>query len=176
MKTILTNVAMFAAGAVTGGFVVWYYVKPKLEEAIEKAMAKPEESENVPEKEEVSEQITFDDYSKVLKETGYNAGMPEPNDNKPYVITPDMFGDKDYDEVEFTLYADGVLADECGEMIEDADVEAFVGRENLERMGEYEKDVLYIRNDKQGTDYVICKDLDTYASIVSYEPFAPETE
>lgn len=176
MKSILTNVAIFAAGVVTGGFVVWNYIKPKLEEAIEKTMAASEQNEcDTEPKEEVSEQLSFDDYSKVLDEAGYNAGMPKDDDQKPYVIRPDQFGDLDYDEIEYTLYSDGILADDVGEMVNDADIERCIGRENLERIGEYEKDVVYVRNDKQGTDYIICKDLDTYESVVSYEPFAPET-
>ncbi len=169
MKTILSNVAIFAAGVVAGGFVMWCYIKPKLEEAIEKNMEKPAENEpEVDAEVTTSEQITFDDYTQVLNKTGYNAGMPETDDQKPYVITPEEFGETENDEVEFTLFADGILADECGNAIDDEDVEAWVGRANLERMGEHEKDVLYIRNNKQGTDYIICKDLSNYMS--------PETE
>lgn len=178
MNNIWTSVGMFAAGVVTGGFVMWCYVKPKLEEAIEKHMEEPaaETEEETAPTEKKSEQLTIEDYTSILKKTGYNPDASEADVAKPYVITPDEFGDKDYDEVEYTLYADDVVADECGEAIEDADLEDWIGRENLKHMGEYEKDVLYIRNDRTRTDYVICKDLSTYASIVNQDPYAEGAE
>lgn len=180
MKSILSSAALFAAGMATGGFIVWSYLKPKFEEAIEKAINEmSQDVENEPEAVDSdsepirNKQMEFSDYKNIVKDSGYNN---EPHENKrPYVIAPEQLGDMDYDEVEFTLYADGILADETGEAIDDEDLEEWVGRQNLERIGEYEKDVLYIRNENQGTDYVICRDLGTYADVTQYDPYANDS-
>jgi hypothetical protein len=177
MKSILSSVAIFAAGVATGGFIVWSYLKPKFEEAIEKAINEMSpQTENEPaeiEYEDASsrtKQMEFSDYKNIVKDSGYNNELQE--NKRPYVITPEQLGDMDYDLVEFTLYSDGILADETGEAIDDEDLEEWVGRQNLDRIGEYEKDILYIRNENQGTDYVICRDLGTYADVTQYDPYA----
>lgn len=170
MKSILSSVAIFAAGAVTGGFIVWNYLKPKFEEAIEKAINEkiaptevdPSNKETASEA-ATARQMDLGEYQDIIKNAGY--AQETPTNKRPYVITPEQLGDMDHDEVEFTLYGDGTLTDENNEPIDDDDLEEWVGRKNLERMGEHEKDMLYIRNENQGTDYIICRDLDPYFSI-----------
>ena len=85
---------------------------------------------------------------------------------KPYVISPDEFGemeDEDYDKVSFTYYADGVLADEYDEIVENID--EIIGEESLTHFGEYEDDSVFVRNDKLKCDYEILLDQRNYSDI-----------
>lgn len=85
---------------------------------------------------------------------------------KPYVISPDEFGemeDEDYDKVSVTYYADGVLADEYDEVVENVD--EIVGEESLTHFGEYEDDSVFVRNDKLKCDYEILLDQRNYSDI-----------
>lgn len=77
------------------------------------------------------------------------------------VIAPEDYGDdEDYEQVELTLYADGIIADEDGRIIED--VKGIIGTGNIQRMGEYEEDALHIKNEAFKTYYEILKDNKKY--------------
>ena len=80
---------------------------------------------------------------------------------KPYVISPDEFGEIDgYETESLTLYSDKVLADDFGDIIDDVD--GIVGRDSLNRFGEYEEDTVFVRNDARKCDYEILADSMTY--------------
>ena len=79
------------------------------------------------------------EYAAILKKEGYtNYSDATEKDkegkeimDKPYVIPPESFDDlEDYDAISLTYYADGILADENDEIIED--VENIVGFESFE--------------------------------------------
>lgn len=77
------------------------------------------------------------------------------------VISPYDFDTlDDYKIVELTYYADGVLEDEDGDIVED--VEELIGSEALGTFGEYEDDAVFVRNDYLETDIQILKDYRTY--------------
>lgn len=79
-------------------------------------------------------------------------------DERPYVISPDEFGEKDgYENVTLTYYADGVLTDYFDNVI--SNVDEVVGFDSLDHFGEYEDDVVFVRNEKMETDYEILRDL-----------------
>lgn len=81
----------------------------------------------------------------------------------PYVISPDEFGEIDgYATVSLTYYADGILADENGVIVDD--VEEIVG-DALEHFGEYEDDSVFCRSDPKRCDYEILQDLRRYADV-----------
>ncbi len=83
---------------------------------------------------------------------------------KPYVISPDVFGDADgYDVVSLNYYADGVLTDDWGDII--GNVDDIVGEESLTHFGEYENDSVFVRNDRLKTDYEILKDERNFSDI-----------
>lgn len=87
--------------------------------------------------------------------------IKEKNGMIPYMITEAEFGDhEDYDTLGFIYYADGVLADENDDPIEDPI--ATVGKNTLSSFGQ--KDVVYIRNDDLAYDCEIIKDLNDYAN------------
>ena len=109
------------------------------------------------------------EYAKILSETGYTnyaerqdkkekKGVEPVEDERPYVISPDEFGEKDgYENVTLTYYADGVLTDYFDNVI--SNVDEVVGFDSLDHFGEYEDDAVFVRNEKMETDYEILRDL-----------------
>lgn len=67
-----------------------------------------------------------------------------------------------FDKVTLFYYDDGVLSSEEGEDIIE-DIDAVIGEGSLERIGEFEEDVVYVRNERRGTDYEV---------IHQHRPFA----
>lgn len=109
------------------------------------------------------------EYAKILSETGYTnyaerqdkkekKGVEPVEDERPYVISPDEFGEKDgYENVTLTYYADGVLTDYFDNVI--SNIDEVVGFDSLDHFGEYEDDAVFVRNEKMETDYEILRDL-----------------
>ena len=89
--------------------------------------------------------------------------------DKPYVISPDEFGEfDDYEKISLTYYADQVLADEDDELVED--IEETVGFESLNAFGEYEDDSVFVRNDRLKCDYEILLDQRKYSDVIKRKP------
>ena len=92
-------------------------------------------------------------YSDIIKSSNYSSPVTNEPD-LPYVITPEAYMEPNgYDKLACNYYNNDVLTDENDEPIE---IEEIMGsHEMLDRMGEYETDTLYIRNDKTEADYEI---------------------
>lgn len=87
--------------------------------------------------------------------------------DRPYVIDPWDFGGEDgYDTVTLNYYADDVLTDSDNNVIEDEDIDDFVGKDFAEHFGEYEKDCVCVRNDRLKIDYEICRDIIKYSTLL----------
>ena len=87
--------------------------------------------------------------------------------DRPYVIDPWDFGGEDgYDTVTLIYYADDVLTDSDNNVIEDEDIDDFVGADFAEHFGEYEKDCVCVRNDRLKIDYEICRDIIKYSTLL----------
>ena len=85
------------------------------------------------------------------------------------VIEPSEYGeDEDYDQVNLTLYADGILADEDGTVIND--VEGVIGEGSLDRMGEFEDDALHVKNEARKVYYEILADERSYEKATGKTP------
>lgn len=109
------------------------------------------------------------EYAKILSESGYTnyadrqdkkekKGVEPVEYERPYVISPDEFGEKDgYENVTLTYYADGVLTDYFDNVI--SNIDEVVGFDSLDHFGEYEDDAVFVRNEKMETDYEILRDL-----------------
>lgn len=191
MNKSIIGVVSFIFGAAVGSFITQELVKKKYEriaqEEIEsvKELYKAKENTsgirqgiiegtNNPNKEfkekiqHISDKI-MRDYKRVLKDQKYsndtaNDNSERSNSVEPYVISPEEFGEvEDYDKVSFTYYADGVLADEYDEVVENVD--EIVGEESLTHFGEYEDDSVFVRNDKLKCDYEILLDQRNYSDI-----------
>ena len=94
-------------------------------------------------------------------------GGSEPmKDETIRILSPSEFNDIDedeYDVVTLTYYANGVLADEFDNVIED--VENTVGTDALNSFGEYEDDSVFVLNETYGTAYEILLDESDYGSL-----------
>lgn len=81
--------------------------------------------------------------------------------NHVCVISPEEFSeDEEYTAVSLTYFADGILSDEHGVIIEN--IEDIIG-DGLNHFGEYEDDSVFVRNDKTRCDYEILRDEREYA-------------
>lgn len=108
------------------------------------------------------------DYQKIVKK---NYGCERTPDG-PTAITPDEFGENPgYDKLSMTFYADNIVADENDEIVED--VNDCIGFENLAHMGEYEPDILYVKNDSLRVYYEITRDLRKYEDVAGSLPYSP---
>ena len=82
---------------------------------------------------------------------------------EPYTISPVEYGESyDYDTKSWTYYADFVLTDEVGEIVNNP--EDIIG-DALLHFGEYEEDSVYVRNENIECDYEILKHEKTFSEI-----------
>ena len=121
------------------------------------------------EKKQKSKEIR--DYQKIVREKYKQKEESAPEG--PVVISPDEFGENPgYDSLSMTFYADNIVAGENDEIVED--VNDCIGFESLAHIGEYEPDILYVRNDRLRIYYEITRDLRNYADVVGELPHRPE--
>ena len=190
----VTNFVMFAMGAAVGSVVTWQYVKKKYEQiaqeeidSVKAVFMKKDpdmevtvsETPHQAEPRKVEEKPSISEYAALLKNEGYTnysgTGKEEQTsmNDKPYVISPEEFGEyEEYEKISLTYYGDQVLADENDELVED--VEGAVGFESLTHFGEYEDDSVFVRNDRLKCDYEILLDPRTYSDVVKTRPHQME--
>lgn len=185
MKSTLSKVFVFAAGALVGSAVTWRFVKTYYEriaqdeiDSVTAAFANRDirPSETQPSEEVKEESTDFSPeiksaYAALAKEYSSPAFTLEEKEvsdvERPYIIQPGEFSEfYDYEPHTLTWYADGILADDTDEIINDID--GTVGLDNLDHFGENpdDPDTIYVRNDKLKSDYEILKDLGSYSEIV----------
>ncbi len=192
----LSNTLIFLSGCAVGVITTQQYFKNKYEQqyqedkesvvqafsaeqATEEQLVAAEAAKNKPELQE---------YAAKLKENGYTnyssigdskpVVKPEEDDeyivDKPYVISPEDFGEFDYyNQISLTYYSDGVLT-EGDDVIEDVD--DIVGEESLSHFGEYEEDSVHVRNDRLKCDYEILWDNRNHSDVVKSKPRPVEVE
>lgn len=171
---------IFLAGAVAGSAVTYKVLNDKyaklahdeIEEVREYYNSKLSESEEIEVDDLDDEDVEVSDeevaeYEAMVENEGYS-NEPKRKELKHYeyeVIEPEEFGTKEgYDTIYLTLYADEYLADDQDELVED--VEDKIGWENLNRMGEYEDDILHVRNYTLECDYEISYDSRNYSDVI----------
>lgn len=190
----VTNFVMFAIGAAVGSVITWHCVKKKYEQiaqeeidSVKAVFMKKDpdmevtvsETPHQAEPRKVEEKPSISEYAALLKNEGYTnysgTGKEEQTsmNDKPYVISPEEFGEYEgYEKISLTYYGDQVLADENDELVED--VEGAVGFESLTHFGEYEDDSVFVRNDQLKCDYEILLDQRTYSDVVKTRPHQME--
>ena len=182
MKSILSNIIIFATGAAVGSLVTYKLVKAHCEQQADEVIKEMkayyskkyvghEQSEPTQgDTEHASGKQKVEEYRETLVENGYtnynNIAKEEVERvEKPYVIMPEEFGEIDgYETISLTLYADGVLTDDFNDPIED--IEHTVGKDSLDHFGEYEDDSVFVRNDRLKCDYEILTDHRKYSAVV----------
>lgn len=92
--------------------------------------------------------------------------MTEERQEPFYIIKPDEFGTiDDYELVNLTWYADGILADEFDNIIGEEEIEERIGSEALIEIGKYLPKFIHVRNDDLEIDYEIGEDPRNYCDI-----------
>lgn len=189
MKITWNEVLWFAAGAVVGVAATYNYFKTKYEriaqeeiDSVKRAFSAPQQSEVVEGDTESEDALDptpeeIANYNSIISAQGYSeSDIPVDSVRKevkgvraPYVIAPTDFDtEDDYEVCSLTYYADGVLADEQGNVIED--VEGMIGRDSLNTFGEYEDDAVHVRNEALRTDFEILRDLCEYSNVYHSGP------
>ena len=108
----------------------------------------------------------MDKYEKLVQGYKGEDGTVEKEQIKPYVISPEEFGEFGNDTISLTYYSDFVLADEDDEII--VDPESIIG-DALEHFGEYEDDAVHVRNENVECDYEILKSEKTFSEVYKEE-------
>lgn len=172
MNSTLSKLLIFAAGLGLGSAVTYKIVRDKYERLIEEeiesvkaAFSKKDEWETVEPKEveeiedgfEPTKAMNLQKYADILAESKYKNYAEKKEDigvDRPYVIEPGEFGEMDgYETISLTYYADEVVTDDYGEIVDDVD--DLIGLESLSHFGEYEDDSVFVRNDAKRCDYEI---------------------
>ena len=188
-----SNIISFVLGATVGSLVTWKLIEKKyqqladkeIEEVVEYYSNKEEkvfdslEGITEQENEEIFvENIPIEEYEKHVEDLKYVSNEEEEgvimvNQSseikaymKPYVITPEEYGEFGNETKSLTYYSDFVLADDEGEII--IDPEAVVG-DALEHFGEYEDDAVHVRDENIECDYEILKDERTFSEVYKEE-------
>lgn len=193
MNNTLSKVLIFVAGAAVGSVVTWKLVETKYKKLADEeiksvkevfGMMHVEETSEATvevEEEDIPEEQTIEQARDILRENGYTNYSLTPDEieqkmkdvEKPYVIPPEEYGELyDYDTIELTYYADGILADDGNEPIDDID--AVVGFDSLSRFGEFEDDSVHVRNDILKVDYEILLSIERYEDVVRVGPRGTE--
>ena len=197
MNRKLSNVLLFTAGVAVGSLVTWRYFKTKyevVEDEIEKKTEEPEgeseeESPEVLESKMSYKKPPLKEYVKMVEDNGYvpkthmeeveeeiaNGELGDKDVYEPFIIRPDEYGELHaYETLSLNYYADGVLTDELDNPIED--VESLVPADFADHFGEYEDDVVHVRNDNLECDYEILRDLRKFTDVVGEYPYPTEDE
>lgn len=194
-----TGFVMFVLGAAVGSVATWQYTKKKYERIAQEEIdsvkeifskresaadveivtpepqtakvGKPEEKPDITEYAARLEREGYTNYSNVS--AGEKKEEQEAMEMKPYVISPEEFGEfEDYERISLSYYADQVLADEDDEKVDDVD--NVVGLESLTHFGEFEDDSVFVRNDRLKCDYEILLDQRTYSDVMKQRPHQTE--
>lgn len=169
------GILIFAIGALTGGGITYISVRRKYEmkakreiEEIRDYYAKKYGSLSVEKEEDEVPEMSNEErielrnenqatYADIIKEANYSS---EPNmhvGSKPRIIKPTDFGNTGYDTCSLVYYPSDDTVMNLDDHIwwDDDDVENFIGQESLLHFGEYEDNLVYVRNDFLKLDYEI---------------------
>lgn len=195
MKKTIINVLLFATGAAVGSLVTWKFVKTKYERILQEEIdsfketytqcmsrdpvptdedALIEEDDEFPESVRTEYAALAGRYGNPSGDNAENIGEGDGDDDFPYingpvVISPEEFGNGNYDHDLYclTYYADGVLANDWWETL---NIEDTIGTEALEHFGDYTDEVVHVRNEREKADYEVARDPRNYADLVANDP------
>ena len=153
-------------------------VRKKIEEIESGKYTGPiETASKTPEKPSLSEYIRTlndagygepTDYSEIANQK--EGGGESMDKSRPYVISPDEFDTiDDYVTESLTYFADGILIDDWGNVVENVD--EIIGKDSLTHFGEYEDDSVFVRNDGRETDYEILLDSRNFRDVKELPPY-----
>lgn len=174
MNNKVLGVLAFSLGAAAGVAVSWRYFKTKYERIAQEEIESVKELYSEKAKQEKTKKVEEDRKESILEQQSYREKITElqyvdpvdiPEDEaapKPYVIAPEDFGAlSGYQTESLTYYADGILADDGGNPIDEV---VTVGADFADHFGDYEDDAVHIRNEASKTDYEILMDVRRFAA------------
>lgn len=167
------GVLIFLGGGIVGGFIGYFFAKYKAQQEIEDIVASYTEKEEKEEKKSkkdtklsgaeqraygkrVAEEEYIPDQSEEDEELQKESEelFPDEVPDKPYVISYNQFSleKPEYSKIALSYYRkNNVLVDE-----EDVlDINQVIGMDTLDHIGEEEQDMVFVRNDRFGTDYEV---------------------
>ena len=179
MNKIFINFMTFAFGAAIGSAVTWKLLKTTYSKIAQEEIDSVREmyrkklsdsTESIEDGTDEEEPMDIDVSDSICLDNGYRPNYEEEGGSKsmkrPYVISPDEFGENDdYDVISFSYYEDGILTDDANEVVDDID--SIIGLESLEHFGEYEDDSVFVRNDEVRVDYEILRRQMSYEESIS---------
>lgn len=181
MNKTINNILVFVAGAAVGSLITWkmsktYYARIAQEEidSVKERFSQKAAERTDDQNEDFADiKKKLDEYNNLLHESGYVRDDDEEGDammidDGPYVISPDEFGELTHETITYTYYADGILADEVDDVVDD--IEGTIGCSSLLHFGEYEDDCVHVRNDRLETDYEILLDTRSYYGDIVPSP------
>lgn len=177
MNQWLSKLTFFIMGSAAGAVVTWRIVKRKFERIAQEEIDSVKEAFlNRREEEEQAEEAAKE-YAEIVKTYNpINEVKPGPvkvERVEPYVITPDQYGEDDYEAISLTYYADNVLADFEDRVIQN--IEEVVGSEAIGNIGAFADDVVHVRDEEQKIDYEIVRDPRKYIDVAAQgTPFAED--
>lgn len=188
----LVSTLLFIGGAAIGSVVTWQLVKETYRKMAEEEIAsvkeyykgrysEPQPSEPTKSDTEVPVRAHRHDMTPEEKETVYRYSELTrsyvPTDEEqdveyvtdPYVIAPELFGEcEGYETKSLTYYADGILADDKGNIVDDAD--DVVGTDFKDHFGDFEDDAVHIRSEWAQCDFEIIAVETRYSDIKPRNP------
>ena len=199
MNQKLINTFIFATGAAIGSLATWKIMKRKCDRIVQEEVdsfkatysacmgrhpstTEPSKKDNDDFDEEDADPDDSDIFEYDRLTSTYKGADEEcenveeggvgddiPYINGPYVISPDDFadGNYDYDCISLTYYADGILADDWGVKI---DIDETIGDDALDHFGDYEDDIVHVRNERKREDYEVARDPRKYVDVVNDNP------
>ena len=104
-----------------------------------------------------------DEYLNAVRTEAPSEGLAE----YPYIIsdTDIIAGHRMHDQVTVNYYDDGIAEEALNPGCLFDDIDGTIGRESLEHFGEYEEDVVFVRNERLGIDYEVIRQHRDYAEI-----------
>ena len=124
--------------------------------------------------------MNYNKESKDRKEVDYTSYSRKPEvkteaeelENIEYIEPDDFCSDEEYEVISLTYYADGILTDECDEIIDDVD--GTVGCGFVSHFGEYEDDAVHVKNNAYKAYYEILRDTRRYSDVVGINTHVPD--
>ena len=167
-------IAAFAIGVVVGAAATWKFAKTKYEkiadeeiESVKEVFSrkiKDQAQNNMSDLKDIVHELNYDSKKEQKNEEG--EPVPEIPDDI-YYISPDELGDYDQRPVVSLMYfADGVLATDDDEAIDEEDIPDFVPSDFADHFGEYEDDSVFVRDDLIKTDYEILLDSRNFSDVI----------
>lgn len=113
-----------------------------------------------------------EDEDEYMKKVTVESPKEGPAD-RPYIISDTDFigGHNAHEQVTVNYYNDGIMEDALTPGALYDDIDGTVGYDSLNHFGEYEKDVVFVRNERLGIDYEVIRQHRDYAEIPGMDDY-----